>query len=105
MDSLVEVKLISEDISIGTFGEEVITEVSKTVWGERSAISSTEWTNAGTRGINPEFRVTIYGFEYDEQVVVEIGSAKYGVYRTYSKPNSDKIELYLQLKGGVSNEP
>lgn len=105
MDSLVEVKLISEDISIGTFGEEVITEVSKTVWGEKSSVSSTEWTEAGTRGINPEFRVTIYGFEYDGQVVVEIGSAKYGVYRTYSKPNSDKIELYLQLKGGVSNEP
>lgn len=101
MDSLVEVKLISEVITTGTFGEEVITEVSKSVWGERSSITASEWTNAGTRGINPEFRVSIYSFEYDEQVVVQVGTEKYGVYRTYSKPNSDKIELYLQLKGGV----
>lgn len=102
MDELIELYLITEDISLGSCAQEIRTETARTkVFGRRKAISRAEWSEAGRRDINADFRVDIYGFEYHGEATVEVGSAKYGVYRSYSRPNSDIIELYLQKKGGL----
>lgn len=102
MDNLIEITLIKEEITLGSCAQEIRTEISRrTVFGHRYSITRNEWDDAGRRDINAEFRVDIYGFEYDEETTVEVGAAKYGVYRTYSRPNSDHIELYLEKKGGI----
>lgn len=103
MDSLIEIALIKEEITLGSCAQEIRTEVSRNyVFGHRGPITRAEWSEAGRRDINAEMRVDIYGFEYEGEETVEIGAAKYGVYRTYSRPNSDYIELYLEKKGGIS---
>lgn len=102
MDELIEITLITEEITLGPCAQELRTETKRqTVFGRRKAITRAEWSEAGRRDINADYRVDIYGFEYEGQTTVEVGAAKYGVYRTYSRPNSDTIELYLQKKGGI----
>ena len=103
MDNTIKVTLVGQTITQNSVGAESIVETLTEVYGLKSSITSSEWTNAGIRGINPEFRVEIYDFEYSGQTVVQIGSDRFGVYRTYSKSNSDRIELYLERKGGVSD--
>lgn len=103
MDNLIEITLIKEDITLGPCAQEIRTEASRrTIFGHRGSITRAEWAEAGRRDINADFRVDIYGFEYEGETTVEVGAAKYGVYRTYSRPNSDYIELYLERKGGIS---
>lgn len=103
MEELIKIKLIQETITTGDIGQEIFgTPTETTVWARRSSVTVQEWTSAGERGVNPEMRVEVYGFEYSGQTIVKIGSENYGVYRTYSKPGSEKIELYLEKKGGVS---
>lgn len=105
MDSNIQLILISEVVTVGEIGEETIQQVrSAPIWGTKYPITRTEWETAGERDIKAEFRIDVYGFEYGGQRVCEIDSAKYGIYRTYSRPDSDIVELYLEEKGGVSRD-
>lgn len=104
MDNLIELTLVAQKTTIDAIGQEVVNETRRNVFGHFRSVSQTEWFNAGANAINADIVVTIYDFEYQYERVAEIGDIRYGVYRTYRVPNSDFIELYLEKKGGVTNE-
>jgi SPP1 family predicted phage head-tail adaptor len=70
------------------------------VFGGIESISQSEFFNAGQSGLKPDYKVIMWGFEYDGQEVVKIDDIKYSIYRTYQRKD-DKIELYLIQKVGA----
>ena len=79
--------------------------VTKTVFAEVGSVSRTEFMDGGRIGLTPSLKVTIYDFEYDGEEIVRYAGRLYSVYRTFLVENSDRIELYLETKGGTKNEP
>lgn len=75
------------------------------VFGEVNSVTQTEFFNAGRLGFQPSFRVTIYDFEYHNEQIVCINGKYYSVYRTYFVNGTDKVELYLEERGGTKDEP
>ena len=81
------------------------TRTTATVFGEVSSVSQTEFFSGGRMGLQPSLKVTIYGFEYNNEPIVKWNGKLYSVYRTYAVNGSDKLELYLEEKGGTKDEP
>ena len=81
------------------------TRTTATVFGEVSSVSQTEFFSGGRMGMQPSLKVTIYGFEYNDEPIVKWNGKLYSVYRTYAVNGSDKLELYLEEKGGTKDEP
>lgn len=65
------------------------------------SITRTEWNNAGRNGYKPEIMLTTAKVNYGGEGEIEFKGQRYSIYRTYSPPNSDEIELYLEKKAGV----
>lgn len=81
------------------------TRTTATVFGEVSSVSQTEFFSGGRMGLQPSLKVTIYGFEYNDEPIVKWNGKLYSVYRTFAVSGSDKLELYLEEKGGTKDEP
>lgn len=102
MDSTKIVKLISEDITHGNYGQEMISESAKEVFGSLASVTRNEWTTAGQRGVEASFRLDVYTFEYSGEEIVEVDGVRYGVYRSYIRIGEDITELYLHTMEGVT---
>lgn len=101
MDATRVIKLISRTYTYGDIGNEIVSETSTTIYAKVESITRDEWFSAGKNGIKATYRATIYDFEYNGETVVEIDGQRLSVYRTYSVPYSDLIELYLETQGGT----
>lgn len=75
------------------------------VWAHIQSVTRAEWTDAGQKGLQPQFVAITPIVNYSGEQIVQIGegetSKRYSVYRTYFGPDSDVIELYLERKVGV----
>lgn len=76
-----------------------------TVYAEINSVSQTEFFSGGRIGLTPSLKATIYDFEYGQQEIVKYNNKLYSVYRVYYVNGSDKVELYLEEKGGTKDEP
>lgn len=103
MDSLAKVKLIKQDFSIGNYGQILTTETERTIFGELGSITRSEWSTAGSLGVQPSFRVNVYTFEYQGEQIVEIKGERYAIYRSYVRVNEDITELYLEARAGITD--
>ena len=81
------------------------TRTTATVFSEISSVSQTEFFSGGRIGLTPSLKATIYGFEYNDEPIVKWNGKLYSVYRTYAVSDSDKLELYLEERGGTKDEP
>ena len=81
------------------------TRTKKTVYAEINSVSQTEFFSGGRIGLTPSLKATIYGFEYNDEPVVKWNGKLYSVYRTYYINGSDRLELYLEERGGTKDEP
>ena len=105
-DRYCEIKLIPVTKTYGDLREEIVTEGSaKTVFAELSSITRQEFFTAGAAGLKPSLEAIIYSFEYSDEPIVEIGTKRYSVYRTYLRADDDRVELYLEQKEGTAHEP
>lgn len=78
---------------------------TNTVFAEISSVSQTEFFNGGRLGFQPSLRATIYDFEYGNEPIVKWNGKLYSVYRTFAVQGTDKLELYLEERGGTKDEP
>lgn len=102
----VMVDLIELVTTKGELNQSVVEErVRTTVFGDVDSVSQTEFFSAGRLGLQPQLKITIYDFEYHDEPILKIDQKCYSVYRTYSVPNSDRLELYVEEKGGTKDEP
>ena len=91
--------LISYTYSTDSIGQKIPTESTKQVYCSVESVTRAEWAAAGERGLKPEFRLTMFAYDYEGEDLVELDGERYGVYRTYHTKD-DQIELYVERKAG-----
>lgn len=81
------------------------TRTTASVFAEIGSVSQTEFFSGGRMGLNPSLKAVIYDFEYNGEPIVKYNGNLYSVYRVYYVNGTDKVELYLEEKGGTKDEP
>ena len=102
MDKSSVIALISSSYEKDSIGQYVPTETSRNVFCNISSVTASEFFEAGAVGISPEYRVTMFLYDYENEEIAELNGVRYGIYRTYIAQN-ETIELYLERKAGVSS--
>lgn len=103
MDKSRVLTLVGVTYSFDEIGNEVPQEKKRNVFCNITGVSANEWFEAGNVGITPEYRVTMFSYDYQNEQIAELNGIRYGIYRTYLKNNED-IELYLERKVGVNGD-
>lgn len=104
MDRSTPINLIGVTYSTDSIGQKTETETSRTVYCNLRSVTRQEWKNAGEMGFKPSLTATMFTYDYEGELIAEVNSKRYGVYRTYLTTN-DQIELYLEEKAGVFITP
>ena len=95
----IELTLINPVMVADSYGiPQESTEERRTVMARVSSVTASEFFEAGRNGLNPEFKFTMFLYDYNGQKIVEYNGQKYTVYRTYMG-RSDTIELYVERRG------
>ena len=98
-----KVTLIGRTLSFGELRQEIWTETRKEIIAEIQSISQSEFFLAGRNGLNPQLKILIYDFQYNGEEIVEVQGKRLSVYRSYKMIDSDRMELYLESKGGTKD--
>lgn len=78
-----------------------ITEETRDIFARVDSITQSEFYDAGRNGINPDYKFTVFRWDYNGESVIKYNGLRYGVYRTFAK-NTDELELYVERKGGTN---
>ena len=92
--------LIEEAYKPDALGQLIPTETRRDVYCNLASVSASEWFDGGRVGLNPEYRATMFVYDYNGERIAELDGVRYGIYRTYLAQN-EFIELYLERKAGV----
>lgn len=101
MDRSDVINLISVTQTQDAYGVWRKAETSRKVFCSVDSVSSNEFFEGGRNGLNPEYRITMFAYDYHGEQTVEYKGKRYGVYRTYHA-KTDILELYVERKGGVN---
>lgn len=74
--------------------------VVKRCIGTQKSVSQNEFFKASQAGFRPEGVIEMNAADYAGETVIQMGSNKFTIYRTYF-PESDFIELYYGERVGV----
>lgn len=77
------------------------TETARDVFCQVDSVTASEFFEGGRNGLNPEYRFTMFAYDYDGESTVKYKGKAYGIYRTYFG-RDDTIELYAERKGGTN---
>lgn len=91
------VGVIHKEDDIGNF---VPIETKRDVYCNIASVSGSEWMEAGRIGIVPQYKITVFEYDYQGEEIAELNGKRYGIYRTYIGKN-ENLELYLERKAGV----
>lgn len=101
MDMSAVISLIERTKTQDDYGVWQTQESSRDVFCQVDSVTRQEFFEGGRNGLNPEFRFTMFRYDYEGETVVEYNGLRYAVYRTYIGRN-DTIELYVERKGGTN---
>ena len=99
MDRLRILTLIGYSYSADNIGQQVPQEQPREVFCNITSVSREEWMDGGKQGLKPEYRATLFAYDYDGETVAELDGVRYAVYRTYLGAN-ETVELYLERQAG-----
>lgn len=91
--------LVSESWTQDETGVQRRTTEKRKVFVKVSSVTSQEWFEGGRNGLNPQYRFTMFQFDYLGEKIIEYNNVSYTIYRTYNR-SVDEIELYVELKKG-----
>ncbi len=100
MDRSDIVYLVKNHYETDDIGQQVAKEYLRKVYCNVSSVSGTEWAEAGRIGIKPDFKISMFRYDYRDETTLYLKDVKYSVYRTYAAQN-EIIELYVEKKAGV----
>lgn len=103
MDRSDTVKLISTTKQQDAYGVWRTTETEREVFCQVDSVTRAEFFDGGRNGLNPQFRVTMFMDDYEDEAILEYRGKRYAIYRTYQNRNDD-IELYVERKGGTNGK-
>ena len=95
--------LIGITYTLDDYGVYQPTETSRKVYVGVDSVTGAEWFEGGRNGLNPQYRFTMFQYDYQGEKVIEFNGVKYAIYRTYIR-NNDLIELYAELKKGNESQ-
>lgn len=101
MDKSATIDLIKKEYVKDEFGVRQVKETRRTVFCSVSSVTQREFFEGGRNGLNPEYKFTVFAYDYEDEPVVEYGGKRLSVYRTYMQKN-DNLELYCERKGGTN---
>ena len=93
--------LVNVTYTTDAIGQKVKAETLNNVFCNISSVNASEFMEGSRNGLRPELRVSMFRYDYNDELTVIINNVRYGVYRTYFTKD-DMIELYLERKAGVS---
>lgn len=99
MDRSNIIYLITETQTQNQYGILETTTEKKKVFCQVDSVTSSEFFDGGRSGLNPEFRMTLFKYDYGGEKLLEYNGQQYSIYRTYIR-RTDEIELYVERKGG-----
>lgn len=85
------------------YGNVVFSEKRTTIFAEKKSVRQSEFFQAAAVGFKPEVMLEVYSFEYHGEEFCEIDGERFNIYRTFEKPNSYRLELYLTALAGETN--
>lgn len=95
----IELTLIIPVMAADAYGiPQESTPTKRTVMARVESVTRSEFFDAGRNGLNPEYKFTMFLYDYQGEKIVEYDGKQYAVYRTYMG-RSDTIELYVQQRG------
>ena len=77
--------------------------IRRKVFARVESVSRSEFFEAGRNGLSPDFKFTMFAYDYNGEKIVEYHGKRYAVYRTYLG-RDDKLELYVQQEGRTNGE-
>jgi len=96
-DIIYLVEYNQEQDSLGIWHKNII---KNKVFCQVVSVNQTEWYEGSRKGLNPQYRFTVFRYDYNGQERVEYNGEVYAIYRTYVDRN-ETIDLYTELKKGV----
>lgn len=104
MDRSFPIYLITEYNQEDQFGVLTPTLSKRKVYANVKTVSQSEWFQGGRSGLNPEYKMTMFAFDYAGESTLEYMGRIFDIYRTYMAGN-DMVELYVQRKQGKRQPP
>lgn len=101
MDRSEVITLLSSTRTQNAYGVWVETVTKKDVFCQVDSVTRAEFFEGGRNGLNPQFRFTMFAYDYSGEREVIYKDSHYSVYRTYQGRN-DTLELYVERKGGTN---
>jgi len=99
MDKSIVFQLLTVTRTPDSIGQYVDTVTKRTVYGQISSVSMDEFFAGGQNGFKPEYRITMFGPDYEGELRCEIDNVEYSIYRVYHG-RTDTVELYLERRAG-----
>lgn len=100
MDRSDIVTLISQVFVQDEIGQEVAQETKRDVFCNVSSVTRNEWFEAARQGFQPQLRITMFRYDYQNEKIMEFKETRYAVYRTFVGTN-ETLELYVEEQAGV----
>ena len=104
MDKSISFTLLSPSFTKDTIGQHIETVTSRAVYGQITSVSASEFFAGGQNGFKPEYRITMFGPDYQGERRCEVDGVEYSIYRTYHG-RTDEVELYLERRTGDHSDP
>lgn len=101
MDKSNVITLIGNNREQDEYGRWIAAPIQRQVFCQVDSVTQREFFEGGRNGLNPEFKFTMFQYDYNNEPLVEYNGFQYSVYRTFVKRN-DEIELYVERKGGTN---
>lgn len=95
---------MTETVTQDQYGIVQTSLTEKKVYCQVTSVSASEWFDGGRNGLNPEYRMTMFKYDYSGENIVKYNDVLYTVYRTYETRN-DFIELYVERREGNIEVP
>lgn len=91
--------LITETRTQDQYGVEQVQQTEREVYCNVTSVTQREWFEGGRIGLNPEYRMTMFAYDYADEKLLKYNDIIYTIYRTYFTDN-DEVELYVQRREG-----
>lgn len=104
MDRSIQFTLLGVSTSQDSIGQFIETATPRTVYGQITSVSADEFFSGGQNGFKPEYRVTMFRYDYQGERRCLIDDVEYSIYRTYYG-RTDTVELYLEKRTGDKPVP
>lgn len=89
------INLISITSTVNSMGDVINAPVKREVYADKQSIRQSEFYQAATTGLRPQFMFVVRTIDYNQEPKLEYNSKTYNIIRTYDK-DGEMTELICQ---------